>query len=152
MEIFSTDSRGVEVWGPTASIDVRVGALGRLSDSWVLTNISINAKEITDIRQCFGDVSYIYALGNDQRQCAASLTFAVFIGAKKCGSGNNTKALLSGFKSYDSGRISQNKQPSTIAIGNFSCLGWLTGINAGGVDAFRGICYCTVSFIMELPK
>lgn len=153
MKIFSSDSGTVEAWGPTASVDVKVSALGNvINDSWLLFNFNVGAREITDIRQCFDDVSYIYALGNNQAQCAITLTFVIFIGKKLCKGSNNTAAIESGLSAYVDSRISKKTSPSTITIGNFSRMGWLSGIEIGNLDAAKGVCYGTAHFIMELKK
>ena len=85
MEVFSIGgaSKPVKAWGPTASVGVQVPALegiGGKGSDWLLEGVQIGAKEIVDVRQCFNDVSYIYALGNDQGQCMISLSFIIFIG------------------------------------------------------------------------
>ena len=108
MRVFSSDSRGVVAWGPAASVDVRVSALGGIVDrSWILVNFSIGAREIVDIRQCFNDTSFIYALGNNQSSCQISLTFAIFFGAANCMSTNNTNDIRAGIDAYAEGRISK---------------------------------------------
>ena len=147
MTVFSKDSRGVEAWGPTASVAVQIGALGNIVDnSWVLVNLSIGVKEIVDVRQCFNDVSFIYALGNDQNNCKMSLTFAILIGTRRCRGSNNMAAISAGLRKYITNRISQQNKPNTIAIANFAGKGWLTGIDIGQVDA--SICmFTTFSFI-----
>lgn len=151
MRIFSNSARGIVAWGPMASVSVSVGVLGGLvDDDWVLTNFRINAKEITDIRQCFDDTSYIYALGNDQVQCTMSLTFAIFLGKKNCNLGNNTKAINSGLSKYESNRISKKTTATTISIGGFSRTGWLVGIEIGNANPKDGVCYGTLHFIIEL--
>ncbi len=153
MDIFSGNSKGVVAWGPTASVTVRVDALeGIVNDRWILTNFSIGAKEIVDVRQCFNDVSYIYALGNDQSSCAITLTFAIFIGQKSCTGESNTSAIEIGMKRYVNNRISQKTSSSSITIGLFSAKGWLTSVDIGQMDPARAVCYGTVHFIMELPK
>jgi hypothetical protein len=153
MKIFSSDSRSIEAWGPTASVDVRAKALGDVvDDSWILVNFSIGAREITDVRQCFNDVSYIYALGNNQSQCTMSLTFAILIGRKKCKGSNRTSAIESGLSAYVNSRISKKTSPSPVTIGNFSRMGWLTGIDIGNLDVSKGICQGTAHFIIELKK
>ena len=153
MKIFSSNTGTIEAWGPTATVDVKASALGDVVDNtWVLVNFSIGAREITDIRQCFNDVSYIYALGNNQAQCAMSLTFAILIGKKGCNGPNNTSAIENGMLEYEGRRISNNTSPSTVTIGNFSRMGWLTGIDIGNLDAGKGICYGTAHFIVELRK
>lgn len=157
MKIFSSDSRPIEAWGPTASVDVKAQALeGVVDKTWILVNFSVGAREITDIRQCFDDVSYIYALGNNQAQCLISLTFAILIGLHNCkGSENgNTAAIENGLSAYVKSRISteDGQNPSPVTIGGFSRMGWLTGIDIGNLDAAKGICYGTAHFIMELKK
>lgn len=157
MKIFSSDSRAIEVWGPTASVDVRAKALeGVVDNTWILVNFSVGAREITDIRQCFNDVSYIYALGNNQAQCLISLTFAILIGLHNCESSENanTAAIENGFSKYVESRISTEvgQNPSPVTIGAFTRMGWLTGIDIGNLDASKGVCYGTVNFIMELKK
>jgi hypothetical protein len=153
MKIFSSNTGKIEAWGPTASVDVKASALGGVVDkTWILVNFSIGAREITDIRQCFDDVSYIYALGNNQAQCAMSLTFAILIGKKNCKGSNNTSAIEKGLSQYVKRRISKKTSPSPVTIGNFSRMGWLTGIDIGNLDAAKGICYGTANFIMELKK
>lgn len=157
MKIFSSDSRSIEVWGPTASVDVSVPALGSVIDNtWILVNFSVGAREITDIRQCFNDVSYIYALGNNQAQCLISLTFAILIGSQNCkdSENGNTAAIKNGLSGYIENRISteEGQKPSMITIGAFSRMGWLTGIDIGNLDASKGVCYGTVNFIMELKQ
>lgn len=153
MKVFSADTDSIEVWGPTASVDVSISALGSIvNNTWLLVNLSAGAREIVDVRQCFNDVSVIYALGNNQGQCVLTLTFAIFIGRKNCTGGDNTAALKSGFGQYVSNRISKKTTPSAITIGNFSRMGWLTGIDVGNLDAEKGICYGTVHFIMELES
>jgi len=153
MKVFSKDSRGVEAWGPTASVAVKCAALGGVVDNtWILVNFAIGANEITDVRQCFNDVSFIYALGNNQAQCRMSMTFLVMIGTKKCKGQNNTAAIASGFRSYCLNRISKKTSPQSIAIGNFSGSGWLVGIEVGNVDASRGVCYATVSFLVRIAS
>lgn len=153
MKIFSSDSRGIEAWGPTASVDVKCSALGGIvDDSWILVNFSIGAQEIVDIRQCFSDVSFLYALGNNQSACQMTLTFAILIGKKQCMDHNNTSAIQKGLEAYVNSRISKNISGGTVSIGNFSRRGWLIGIDIGSVDASRGVCYGTVKFNMELKK
>ena len=156
MRIFSVDSRAIEVWGPTTSVGVKIPSLGGIiNNSWVLVNLSIGAREIVDIRQCFNDVSVIYALGNDQKQCRASLTFAIFVGRRACiGASNNFVAIQHGIDAYKNSRISTDvgMNSSTITIGDFSFMGWLDGIGVGNLDPEKGICYGTVNFIMELGK
>ena len=153
MKVFSADTDSIEVWGPTASVDVSISALGSIvNNTWLLVNLSAGAREIVDVRQCFNDVSVIYALGNNQGQCVLTLTFAIFIGRKNCKGGDNTEALKSGFGQYVSNRISKKTTPSAITIGNVSRMGWLTGIDVGNLDAEKGVCYGTVHFIMELES
>lgn len=153
MKVFSSDTGTIEVWGPTASVDVKVSALGGvINNTWLLVNFAIGAREITDIRQCFDDVSYIYALGNNQAQCAITLTFAIFIGKKNCSGSDNTSAITNGISAYVNSRISKKTSPSTITIGSFSRMGWLTGMDIGSLDASKGVCYGTAHFIMELKK
>ena len=153
MKIFSSNTGRIEAWGPTASVDVKAPALGGVvDDTWVLVNFSIGAREITDIRQCFDDVSYIYALGNNQAQCAITLTFVIFIGRRNCIGFNNTDKITDGLSAYINNRISKKTSPSTITIGKFSRMGWLTGIDIGNLDAAKGVCYGTAHFIMELEK
>lgn len=153
MKVFSSDSRGVEAWGPTAAVDVKVDALGGVVDnSWILVNFAVGAREIVDVRQCFDDMSFIYALGNNQSNCQISLTFAILIGTKFCKGNNNTAAIEAGLSAYVSSRISQKTSAGKIAIGNFSRMGWLTGIDIGNADVNKGVCYGTVHFLMELKK
>ena len=151
-------AKDVVAWGPTAVTKVKVSAFsdgekssGIIDDTWVLSNFSIGAHEIVDIRQCFNDVSFMYALGNDQRRCSASLTFIVFVG-EKCGDteAGSFSAVKKGLAKYSEKRISLNKKPSNITIGNFSTRGWLVSIEIGSLDASRGLCYGTLSFIMQL--
>ena len=151
MTVFGKDSRGIEAWGPTASVDVKCSALGEVvDDSWILVNFSMGAKEIVDVRQCFNEVSFLYALGNDQGQCRMSMTFAILIGRRNCEGENNTGAMHSGLRSYVTNRISKETSAGTIAIGNFAGSGWLVGIEIGNVDAERGLCYGTVNFIVRI--
>lgn len=152
MIFYSSDTGSVEAWGPTASVDVKVDALrGVVNNSWLLVNLSVGAREIVDVRQCFNDVSVIYALGNDQGRCVLTLTFAIFIGRKNCKKdADNTTAIDKGLSAYASNRISKRTTKSAITIGQFSREGWLTGVDIGQVDASKGICYGTVHFIMEL--
>ena len=153
MKVFSAYTDSIEVWGPTASVDVVIEVLEDIvNNDWLLVNLSAGAREIVDVRQCFNDVSVIYALGNNQGQCVMTLTFAIFIGQKNCISveNSNTVALAKGFEKYASKRISKNPQRSSITIGSFSRYGWLTGVDIGNLDAEKGICYGTVHFIMEL--
>ena len=153
MKVFSSDSRGVEAWGPTAAVDVQVDALGGVVDnSWILVNFAVGAREIVDVRQCFDDMSFIYALGNNQSNCQISLTFAILIGTKFCKGNNNTAAIEAGLSAYVSSRISQRINAGKISIGNFSRMGWLTGIDIGNADVNKGVCYGTVHFLMELKK
>lgn len=153
MRIFSKDSRSVEAWGPTASVVVKCKALENVVDkTWILVNFAIGATEITDVRQCFGDVSFIYALGNNQAQCRMTMTFLVLIGTKRCRGKNNTSAITAGFRSYCLNRISKKPVAQPISIGNFAGTGWLDGIQVGNVDAQMGICYATVSFIVRIAN
>lgn len=149
MTVF-TKSSHVTVWGPTASVNVRINALSSVVDkTWMLSNVQVGAREITDIRQCFNDVSYIYALGNNQASCVITLVFAIMVGRKNCSGSENFAAIKKGLSDYKSWRISKRKK-SSITIGGFSANGWLTGIDIGSLDPLRGICYGTVHFNMEL--
>lgn len=153
MHVFGNNGKGVTMWGPTAAVDVRIPALGSVvEDSWILVGISIGAKEIVDIRQCFNDVSYIYALGNDQNRCKLSLSFVVFIGRKNCKGSENLKAIGGGLDAYISNRVSRHTDPHAITIGGFSCKGWLESIDIGNTDALRGVCTGTVQFVMQLER
>lgn len=151
MKVFGSDSGKIKIYGPTASVKVNVEALGGIvGDSWILADFHVGAKEIVDVRQCFNDVSYIYALGNNQAKCEISLTFAIFIGRKNCEGVDNTSAIDKGIKEYAKKRISKSTSTSHITIGGFSCDGWLIGFDIGQVDAVKGICYASVQFIMKL--
>ena len=153
MKVFSSkdDTRSVVAWGPTASVKVIVPALeGVIDDTWLLTGFQVGAREIVDVRQCFNDVSYIYALGNDQSSCAITLIFTIFIGMKECQGVSMTSSIASGLDAYVESRISQKTSPLSITIGSFSRMGWVVGIDIGQVDPKKGTCVGTVSFIMEL--
>ena len=152
MKVFGSDSGKIKIYGPTASVRVNVKALGGVvGDSWLLTDFHVGAKEIVDVRQCFNDVSYIYALGNNQAKCEISLTFAIFIGRSNCeGENNNTSAIDDGIGAYIENRISNSTETSQITIGDFSSYGWLIGFDIGQLDAVKGICYASVQFIMKL--
>lgn len=151
MKVFGSDSGNIKIYGPTASVIVSVDALGGVvGNSWLLTDFHVGAKEIVDVRQCFNDVSYIYALGNNQAKCEISLTFAIFIGRKDCNGVNNTSAIDDGIGAYIDSRISNSTETSKITIGDFSSYGWLIGFDIGQVDAVKGICYASVQFIMKL--
>ena len=153
MHIFSSGSKGIVTWGPTASVNVSIGALGSIvDDTWILTGISMGMQEITDVRQCFDDVSYIYALGNNQGSCVMDLSFAVFIGTRNCwmSTRSNVSSIDDGVSAYIKNRISKQPKGSTITIGGLSAKGWLTGLDIGGLDPSRGVCEGTVHFIIEL--
>lgn len=153
MTVFSSNSSTVEAWGPTASVTVTVpGFTDVVNDSWLLTGFNVNAREITDIRQCFNDMSYVYALGNDQQVCTITLEFVIFIGRKECGDDDNTKSIGMGMADYAKNRISAKgmQSPKTITIGSFSRSGWLSNINIGRLDPSTSVCYGTLTFIMEL--
>lgn len=152
MQIFRSGIVGFKAYGPTASVNVNIGGFGGLiGDSWFLTDFRIGAREITDVRQCFNDVSVIYALGNNQSQCAISLTFAVMFGPENCNEvGSNLDDIKTAVTTYKGNRISKNKSSQSITIGGFSTKGWLTGFDIGQVDASKGVCYATVHFLMEL--
>jgi hypothetical protein len=149
MHIFGDNSIGIKAYGPMASVNVSIGSL--VGDNWFLTDFKIGAKEIVDVRQCFNDISVVYALGNSQSQCAISLVFAVFLGSENCAEvGNNWDGIKSAVNEYKSNRISKNKSRRNITIGGFSTNGWLTGFDVGNADAARGVCYATIHFLMEL--
>lgn len=154
MFVFSSDSRGIEAWGPTASVEVVVDALGGIvDDTWVLVNFAVGAREIVDIRQCFNDVSYLYALGNNQSSCQITLTFAIFIGRLSCkGEDLTSHSLEDGLDAYVAGRVSSRKKAGKIAIGKFSRMGHLVSIDIGNADVEKGVCTGTVTFNMELKK
>lgn len=151
MKVFSSDSRAVEMWGPSASTKVKVSALGSvIENTWMLKSFRIGMREITDIRQCFNDVSYIYALGLDQGSCRMTLEFVIFIGKKNCQGGDHTSTLDSGVGDFVSNRISKNTAATNITIGSFSGSGWLVGLTIGDVDASKGLCYGTAEFIVQI--
>ena len=153
MLVFSSDSRGIEAWGPTASVEVVVDALERLIDNtWVLTNFSIGAREIVDIRQCFHDVSFLYALGNNQSACQITLTFAIFIGRMACKGEAFTHAIKDGLDKYVEKRVSEKKAACKIGIGDFARMGYLVSIDIGNADVEKGICTGTLTFNMELKS
>lgn len=155
MDVFSKDTTPIRIFGPTAGVHVSISGFGEVvgkGKPWMLVDMRVGASEIVDVRQCFGDVSFLYALGNNQSRCAISLTFAILIG-RECLKGNhNTKTIKDGLDAYVANRISaQGGQTArNITIGNFSVDGWLTGVEIGQVDASKGICYGTVNFIMRL--
>ena len=152
MLVFSSNSE-VVVWGPTASVDVKIDALSDIvDDTWVLEDMHVGAHEITDIRQCFGDISFIYALGNNQAQCAMTLSFVVLIGRKECKTGSSLDAVQKGIDAYKSARISQHTDPVNVTVGSFSKMGWITGIEIGQMEPLKGICHGTISLIMELDS
>ena len=164
MEVFSIGSSGkpVRVWGPTASVGVILEGLdgkggkndgiGGKNSDWLLEGAQVGASEIVDVRQCFNDVSYIYALGNDQGKCRISLSFVIFIGTMNCVGDNNLKAVKDGFMKYEANRISarKNMSPLGISIGAFSTKGWLVDVSIGQMDPARGICHGVLSYIMQL--
>lgn len=151
MNIFGPTASTNITWGPNVSADVSIAALGGIvNDSWFLVNLHAGAKEIVDVRQCFNDVSFIYALGNNQSQCAISLTFVVFLGGKNCKDEDGTANIQAGFQQYVKSRISQQTSAKEIGVGKFVRKGWLTGIEVGQVDMKKSVCYATVHFLMEL--
>lgn len=153
MLVFGSGNKAVVAWGPSASVTVKVdGFEGLIDDSWVLKDMRVGASEIADVRQCFNEVSYIYALGNNQRECAIVLNFLVFLGAKDCKVGmENTVAIEDGLKRYISNRVSKRPDsPISITVGSFSRMGWLKDIGISSVDASRSYCLGTLSFIMKL--
>lgn len=150
MNVFSANQSSVEVWAPPSGVSVSIDGFGEVGYSWFVSNVTVNAREITDIRQCFNDVSYIYALGNDQRQCNISVSFVVMIGSYKCFGSDALENIDSGLLSYEQNRISQNPVASYITIGGLARRGWLVGIDVTNVDASKGICSATASFIMDL--
>jgi hypothetical protein len=156
MRIFrpSGDAKAVTAWGPTAATGVTVNALDSASveKDWILTGVQVNSQEITDVRQCFSDVSYIYALGNDQGRCRIDLYFLVFVGTKNCKGMDNFVAIENGLGAYAGTRISNNTMPMTISIGGFSAQAWLIGISVGQMDASRCVCRGEASFILKLPQ
>lgn len=155
MDVFSIGGKGksVKIWGPIASVSVKAGGLGsigRKGSDWLLEGVQVGAKEIVDVRQCFNDVSYIYALGNNQNSCIMSLSFLVFIGTENCSGDNNTDAIMKGIEEYKNNRISQNTSPVTVSIGNFSKKGWLMEIGIGAVDAGKAVCHGVATYMMQL--
>lgn len=155
MKIFQIngDKRVTEMWGATASVEVKVDALGSIvGESWLLESVQVGAREIVDVRQCFNDVSYIYALGNDQSRCSIVLQFVVFVGTKFCKGTSNTKAIKDGLDKYKTNRISQKTAPMPITIGSFSTQGWLISCDIGQVDPSKGTCRGVLTFIMQLEK
>lgn len=152
MNVFGGSGTGVKVWGPTASTTVTVSALNSLADSsWILTGISIGAKEIVDVRQCFNDISFLYALGNDQGQCRMSMSFLVFFGKENCNGEGGMSSIESGIKAYSSARISNHKAGvQSMSVGGAGFKGWLTGLDIGAFDPEKGVCVGTLSFIMKL--
>lgn len=155
MDVFSIGGRSkpVKVWGPIASVSVKAGGLGSIGGNgsdWLLEGVQVGAKEIVDVRQCFNDVSYIYALGNNQSSCVMSLSFMVFIGTKNCFGDNNTDAIMEGIREYKNSRISQNTSPVVVSIGNFSKKGWLIGIDIGAMDPGKAVCHGVATYMMQL--
>lgn len=153
MDVFTIGgkTKPVKVWGPTASVNIEVPALGSVvGNSWVLEGMQVGAKEIVDIRQCFNDVSYIYALGNDQSRCSITLSFVVFIGTEDCKGNNNMSAIKAGLEAYKNSRISKTPTVTHLGIGGFATKGWLIGIDIGQLDAERGLCHGVATFIMQL--
>jgi len=154
MRVFDSDGRETVIWGPTASVEVNVPAMGSViwKDSWVLDGVTIGAKEIVDVRQCFGDVAYIYALGNDQGKCLISLSFVIFLGKKNCTEGTPFESIDDGLSAYAGNRISIRTGAQPITIGGFSRNAWLIGIDIGNTEAGKSISHGNVSFMMELEK
>lgn len=153
MRVFGSSSKNsTTVWGPTASVAVKVPALGFNSkqDDWILAGISVGAKEIVDVRQCFNDVSYIYALGNDQGRCMLSISLLVFLGSKNCKGKDNTGRMDKSLKAYVKNRVSKHTAANTITIGSFSRKGWLIGADIGQFDMNKATCLVTGTFIMQL--
>ena len=151
MDVFTISgaNKPVKTWGPTASVKVKLSVLdGLVNDTWLLEGLYIGAKEIVDIRQCFNDVSYIYALGNDQSSCLITLNFLVFIGTRGCRGTSNLSVITD--NNYRADRISQHTTPHTLGIGGFAIKGWLKEINIGQLDPERGVCHGTVGFIMQM--
>ena len=151
MDVFGGNGKGVEVWGPAASVEVKAEALGSIiGNSWILEGVNIGAKEIVDVRKCFEDVAYIYALGNDQSRCIIVLNLVVFIGEKDCKKTKGFNAVNEGLTAYYNGRISEKTSPMTIGIGSFVRTGWLIGIDISGLDVDRSLCHASATFLMEL--
>lgn len=152
MKVFDRDGSNINIWGATASVSVIVDAVPDIDNTWVLSDVRIGAQEIVDVRKCFNDESYIYALGNDQGRCSISLTFAVFCGTCRNGSdgGQSMSAIGAGVSSYKSSRISKNVSPGSITIGGFSTRGWLISIDIGQMDPDTMTCRGTVNFLMDL--
>lgn len=149
MKVFSAEAEA-SVWGPIASIVPNISALGsEVNDSWLLEGLRIGAEEITDVRQCFNDIAYIYALGNNQSNCRITLMFVIMAGTRNCMGSDNFSTIDDGLGNYRDSRISTMTK-STITIGGMSRTGWLTGIDIGDLDPLTGVCHGVVNFIMEL--
>lgn len=152
MDIFGKSGGDIAVWGATASVDVQISAIPDAESTWVLADVRVGAQEIVDVRKCFNDESYVYALGNDQGRCQIVLTFAIFCGTCRSGAGEgrSMEAVGSGLESYKTHRISQKTTPSEITIGGFSTKGWLLSVDVGQMDASTMTCRGVVSFMMDL--
>ena len=151
MDVFGANGSNITVWAPPSGVAVSMPFLGGIvGDTWLVTGLQIGAKEITDIRQCFNDVSYVYALGNDQRQCIMSVSFVVMIGKKECKDGDPLASIKDGLEAYGGTRISQMPNGGVISIGGLSRYCYLVGIDISQVDASKGICAGNAQFIMKL--
>ena len=153
MVIFGEDpKKSVHVWGPISSLKVTIDSFPPVeSDEWALVGMETAANEVVDIRRCFNDETYLYALGNDQGRCRFSLSFVVFLAGEECDESKAFNALQKGIDDYAANRISKRTKESTATIGGLSLYGWLDGMTVGNMDADRGICYASVNFIMKLP-
>lgn len=146
------DNKQIHVWGPTATVETRIEALSNIedSDNWALVGMQAGATEIVDVRQCFNDEAYLYAMGNDLGQCRITLLFAVFLSGPECDEKESLKALKDGIDDYVDNRISKRPKRTSITIGELALYGWLSGLNVGSMDPERGVCSVAVTFIWEL--
>ena len=153
--IFGADGKSnVQVWGPLVGAEVKMDGIGGLDgEGCALIGFRINAQEIVDIRKCFNDELYLYALGNDDSRGAIELIFLVHLQGGKCDGQSSANPVKAAYESYcSSGRVSKKKGTVSVTVVGINLTGWVSGFYAGDVDPTTGTCKVCVSMIPKITN
>lgn len=149
--VFKSSKAAVRVFGPLATESVHISGIDVWNDDrWALIGASYNYREILDVRQCFNDTAFLFALGNNLSAGRMELSFLVFLSEPGCSPGGEFKAIKDAIESYRSERVSNKLSHIEVTIGSCTVSGWLDSMAAGNFDADRGVCVVSFSFLARL--
>jgi len=125
-------------------IQASVGGSNPVGNSSLVTSFGVAQAENYSVSQCLNGGVFLYTFGHDPQRSQFSLGITSFL--NPC-NGSVGDELAQALKTYQAGRVSQNRQLSTLSVGSGVMTGYLIGQNIEVVDPKLSIISTAYTFI-----